>query len=577
MHEHHLTSGPFHRRVTRAAAVLALTAMACWWGAPVRGASPAEAPVVGQREVLTLISGTVSVKTKGSQAFAPLVGTLAVPDGSEVETTQGKVRVTVGSLEAGQTLTALAYGGRFVLHQEACPPAKTSFKLSAPLPGCETSRRRRGHRARVASPQGGPRGKAKGAKTRQVFVHDQAAGEHFETDARHVIAGARGTQWLTRDECRRSEVRVSEGVVIVHDLIRGTTTAVTAGHRYVAAVQAREGQALVPPLGDVYTGVTGGSSSAFGREVGKYPAVFGYFATWNGSLSAPISEARFNHERLLLHISTDRGYGTGAGEEISPGAIAQGEGDEYLLGLAQALTRAGEPAYIALLPEMNQANNAYSAFNPDGSSRGGAHSTNAYRQAWRRSVLILRGGSVAKIDSRLHALGLPAVQTSEQTLPQPRISFLWAPQTAGTPDIPANGPAAYYPGSAYVDIVGTDFYSAFPNFAGLASLYAEYHTKPFGFNEWAMWKSGSPSFVSQLFAFVHSHKRIALMVYNQGLNPTGPFHLEHFPEAKNAIRRQLASPRFLSQTPESPLKADGEFSGPHPEEPLQPSSPRRRR
>jgi len=491
-----------------------------------------------------------------------------------VETSDGKVQVTVASPQAGQTLSALAYGGRFVLHQQASSPAKTSFKLSAPLTGCATSHKR-GRKARVASPQG-PHGKAK-PKTRQVFVHDQAAGEHFETDARHVIAGARGTQWLTRDECRRSEVRVSEGVVIVRDLIRGTTTAVTAGHRYVAAVEAAEGQALVPPLGEVYTGVTGGSSAAFGREVGKYPAIFGYFATWNGSLSAPISEARFNHERLLLHISTDRGYGTGAGEEISPGAIAQGEGDEYLLSLAEALARAGEPAYIALLPEMNQANNAYSAFNPDGSARDSSHSTNAYRQAWRRSVLILRGGSVAKIDARLHALGLPRVQTSEQTLPQPRISFLWAPQTAGTPDTPANEPAAYYPGSAYVDIVGTDFYSAFPNFAGLASLYAEYHTKPFGFNEWAMWKNGDPGFVSQFFAFVHSHKRIALMVYNQGLNPTGPFHLEHFPEAKNAIRRQLASPRFLSHTPETPLKADGEFTGPRAEEPQQPRNPRRGR
>ena len=128
---------------------------------------------------------------------------------------------------------------------------------------------------------------------------------------------------------------------------------------------------------------------------------------------------------------------------------------------------------------------------------------------------------------------------------------MWAPQTAGTPDTPANAPAPYYPGSAYVDIVGTDFYSAFPNFAGLARLYSAYPTKRFGFNEWGMWLSGDPGFVRSLFAFVGSHQRVGLMVYNQGLNPTGPFRLYRFPAATQELRRLLAPARFLPYTPDA--------------------------
>jgi hypothetical protein len=254
--------------------------------------------------------------------------------------------------------------------------------------------------------------------------------------------------------------------------------------------------------------------------------------------------------RLLLHLSTDEGYGGGAGESISPGEIADGDSDQYLVGLCKELATSSAPVYIALLPEMNQANNAYSAFNANGSSRGPANSTAAYRQAWRRAVLIVRGGSVALIDRRLHALRMAPLSAGATELPEPKVSFMWAPQTAGTPDTPANAPAAYYPGAAYVDIVGTDFYSAFPNFSGLQALYSKYRSKPFGFNEWAMWRSGDPGFVSSLFAFARTHKRLALMVYNEGLTTNGPFRLSRFPAATAELRRQLRSPRFLEYPPE---------------------------
>jgi hypothetical protein len=315
------------------------------------------------------------------------------------------------------------------------------------------------------------------------------------------------------------------------------------------APSAASADVLLPPAGRVFTGLTGGSYSAFQHEVGKHPAVDGVFVTWGKSLDSAFGQARANHARLMLHISTAEGYG--APEQITPLGLAEGEGDGYLLRLSEAIAHSGEPVYIRLLPEMDQANNAYCAFNSDGSSRGASHSPANFRQAWRRAVLVLRGGPVAAIDSRLHALGLPALSGTDATeLPRLPVAFLWVPQTEGTPAIQSNSPSAYYPGSAYVDWVGTDFYSLYPNFAGLERLYAAYPGKPFAFGEWALWNGDDADWVRELFAFVSSHTRVRMLLYNQGERAGGPFRLSRYPNARHEIKRLIAAPRFLAYAPE---------------------------
>lgn len=555
-------------------------------GAPSSGASESAvpAPVLGHGETLTLVSGTVSVRAAGAKTSTPLSGTNSVPDESEVEASRGHVRITVATPVAGQTTTAEAYEGRFLLHQDPVTPAETHLILSQALSSCgaPTPVRRTGHvrgtsGARMAVRPGAAAGtravahlaavaprlritvartpdahaseSAHVSKSRHLWASD--SGGSWGTSGRYVSTTVEGTRWLTTDECHRSRVAVAEGVVLVHDLVHHTTTSVAAGHEYVALAPPAERAGHLPPLGEVLTGESGGDPGAFQQQVGKHVAVFGYFGSWGAEISSLLGYVHGQHARLLLHLSTDIGYGSGAGEEISPGEIAHGEGDGYLVSLGHELAGSEAPVYLALLPEMNQANNAYSAFNANGSPRGAANSTAAFRQAWRRTVLIIRGGSVTTIDRRLHALGMPPVDTSSSSvLPSPPVSFMWAPQTEGTPNTPANSAAAYYPGGAYVNIVGTDFYSAFPNFRGLQELYSAHPTKPFGFNEWAMWRSGDPGFVRQLFAFVRSHRRIGLMVYNEGLTSSGPFRLERFPAATAELRRRLRSPSFLGYAPE---------------------------
>ena len=271
---------------------------------------------------------------------------------------------------------------------------------------------------------------------------------------------------------------------------------------------------------------------------------------WGRDYESAFGEASFNHARLMLHISTAEGYG--AAEQITPRGIAQGGGEGFLFGLDDAIERSGRPVYIRLFPKMDQANNAYCAFNQDGSSRGASHSTRSFRSAWRRTVLILRGGPIVGIDAHLRALGLPPVRgiAASATLPKPPVAFLWVPQSEGSPNTSANSPAAYYPGDAYVDWVGTDFYSLYPNFRGLQSLYHAYPRKPFVFGEWALWNGDDPGWVDRLFSFIASHRRVRVALYKQGERPNGPFRLSRYPNARREIHRLIASRRFLAYTPE---------------------------
>jgi hypothetical protein len=85
---------------------------------------------------------------------------------------------------------------------------------------------------------------------------------------------------------------------------------------------------FVPPRGKVYTGLSGSASaSPFTEQVGSDVAVFGVFTKWYGQNEYAFRAAREAGARLMLHVSTQDGYGTR--ELITPRGIARGEGDRY--------------------------------------------------------------------------------------------------------------------------------------------------------------------------------------------------------------------------------------------------------
>jgi hypothetical protein len=303
----------------------------------------------------------------------------------------------------------------------------------------------------------------------------------------------------------------------------------------------------LPPRGKVFTGVTGGEyPSGFNRQVGKHQAVFQTFTLWGYRPDRVVARSIASRARPMIHIST---LGPN-GEVITPRGIARGRGDGYLVDLNRIAAASGHVLYIRLMAEMNAHWNPYSAFDASGRPRGPSHSTRAFRRAWRRVVTIVRGGARSRIDRRLRALRLPPLRSSRARLPRPKVAFLWVPQVAGAPDTRANAPRAYWPGARYVDWVGTDFYSKFPNWSGLARFYASYPRKPFAFGEWAVWGGDHASFVNGLFAWARSHSRVRMLMYNQGVRTGGPFRLSHYPRSRRALARQLSSRRFPAFAPE---------------------------
>jgi hypothetical protein len=303
----------------------------------------------------------------------------------------------------------------------------------------------------------------------------------------------------------------------------------------------------LPPAGKVWNGVTGNVPIAqYESQTGKHPAVWQFFMNWGSRLDSWFAQAQAAQTRPMFHFTT----GTPGHEWISPGAIAAGKGDGYLVAINRAIDRSGQITYIRWMAEMDGYWNAYCAYNQNGSSRGKAHSTAAFRQAWRRAVLIIRGGPIAAINSKLKKLHMPPVRGASGSLARVPVAFMWVPQVAGAPDIPANAPSAYWPGAKYVDWVGTDFYSKFPNWAGLERFYAHSYGKPFVFGEWALWGADNPGFVHQLFKWSRAHARVRMLSYNQGNRTSGPLQLKLYPQGRKAIQQELKSPNFVGFAPE---------------------------
>jgi hypothetical protein len=315
----------------------------------------------------------------------------------------------------------------------------------------------------------------------------------------------------------------------------------------LAVPASADAAAYLPPAGKTFAGVTGGYDTAgWERQTGSHPSVFQFFGGWNQTFEYMFRGAEEARSRLMIHLSTVRG----TTEQITPRAIAQGRGDAYLLRLGRRMAEGGGVTYIRLMSEMNGHWNVYSAYRANGSRKGRAYSTASFKRAWRRTVLVLRGGPVAALDARLRALGMPPVDTHEHELPAPRVAFLWVPQVAGAPDVPGNSPRAYWPGGAYVDWVGTDFYSKFPNWAGLERFYRQFGGKPFAFGEWAVWGRDDPGFVRRVFSWSRGHRRVRMLMYNQGVRDGGPFRLSHYPRARQALATELRAPRFAELAPE---------------------------
>jgi hypothetical protein len=223
---------------------------------------------------------------------------------------------------------------------------------------------------------------------------------------------------------------------------------------------------------------------------------------------------------------------------VTPLDIAQGRGDAFLLELNRSIADFGSLVYVRPMPEMNGHWNEYSAFNTDGSSRGPRYSTAAFRKAFARIAVITRGGPARQVNAALRRLGLPGIGNVD--LPTTQARMVWNPQGAGAPDIPANAPAAYYPGDAYVDVVANDLYdqSYKADWASNDKLYAAHPNKPYAIAEWGLWGIDDPPYVDRMAAFVRTHSRTEFVSYFSS-RPGSVWDLSTKPRSRAEYRRVI--------------------------------------
>ena len=187
-------------------------------------------PLLGEREAVRVAAGEVTVRAKGSTSFQPLTSAGTIPDGSEVDTTNGRAVIAVATKISGQTESAEIYGGRLLAHQDP-RLAETTLALSLPLTGCPRAVARGASRAAQATvSRHRPR-----PRSRHLWVSE--SGGNWSTSGRYVSTSVEGTKWLTQDECGRSLVRVASGKVKVRDLIRKRTRIVSGGQTDVVRRQ----------------------------------------------------------------------------------------------------------------------------------------------------------------------------------------------------------------------------------------------------------------------------------------------------------------------------------------------------
>jgi hypothetical protein len=202
-------------------ALLASRAVQCW-GSGLRGelgdgtgnASATPVTVIGLPPVNTpvsvptatasmaAVSGVIRVRPPGAKAFVTLSAASTLPQGTTIDATKGRVRLTTADAKVG-----VFEGGVFLVSEVA---GTTVLTLTGALPT-----------------------RCKASKPTKRRLRADATGT-FRTAGRYAAATAEGAKWLTEDTCTGTVVRVTRGAASVEDLVRHKTVRVAANRSYVA-------------------------------------------------------------------------------------------------------------------------------------------------------------------------------------------------------------------------------------------------------------------------------------------------------------------------------------------------------
>ena len=312
---------------------------------------------------------------------------------------------------------------------------------------------------------------------------------------------------------------------------------------------------LEPPGNKVWFGVSDTGDPAdfgeFSQIADKHPAVIESFRNWGSDFPDSIQRWQTARARPMVHVTT--ADNTDGHEILTPRAIAQGKGDEYLVRLNHLFAEKDMRGYLRPLGEPNRCLNVYAAFDCGGKPRGGPHTPRWYKLAFRRFYVIVHGGGKAKtINRRLAEAGLGPLESNLGGLPKAPVAIIWSPLPSGSPTVPRNRPRYFWPGSRWVDWSGTDFYASYPEWESLTGLYNRYPNKPFALTEWGVENGDDPNFVGKLFAWLDKHPRCRMLVYYQDFGSTSNYRIQNYSASLAVLKDRLHSGRFPSFAPGAP-------------------------
>ncbi|MCB0864042.1 MAG: hypothetical protein KDB66_12685, partial [Solirubrobacterales bacterium] len=140
-------------------------------------------------------------------------------------------------------------------------------------------------------------------------------------------------------------------------------------------------------------------------------------------------------------------------------------------------------------------------------------------------------------------------------LPKAPVSLVWSPLPAGSPTVRANLPFNYWPGSKWVDWVGTDFYNRYNDWKQLSNFYKRWSyskNKPMALTEFGLWGNDGPGFIKRIFGFSRKRKKIRMMVYYQDFGSSNSFRIQNFPKGRKVLSQFLKKRTYPKYAPAFP-------------------------
>ncbi|HEY6653007.1 MAG TPA: hypothetical protein VI028_02670 [Solirubrobacterales bacterium] len=174
--------------------------------------------------------GTVTIKQPGQSGFTPLDGLQKIPVNSVLDTRGGTVNLTAATGNLGDTTednSVNLWDGLIRLEQSGDTNAVTTARLVEKL----RCGKRKGRQAK-ATKSSGPVATTSRKSRRRVWGSGHG---NYKTGGSGGTGSVRGTTWLTKDTCRGTFFKVTDGIGIsVFDFDLGQTFDLGPGQSYFA-------------------------------------------------------------------------------------------------------------------------------------------------------------------------------------------------------------------------------------------------------------------------------------------------------------------------------------------------------